>query len=93
MDIAVKTERTWTFVMFMLYHLLNISIIYIEPVSNWFSDEYSLTILYILFMPYIAGLITILGAVIFIVDRSWKYLLCHLLGGSVLLVWYLKILF
>ena len=43
MSAAVKTERTWVFVLFMLYHLLNASILFIQPVYDWFDDEYSLT--------------------------------------------------
>ena len=53
----------------MLYHLLNASILFIQPVYDWFNDEYSLTGLYVLLMPYLWGLITILGA-IFVLVRS-----------------------
>jgi hypothetical protein len=88
---AVKTERTWVFVFFMLYHLLNASILFIQPVYDWFNDEYSLTGLYVLLMPYLWGLITILGAILFLSDRSWKYLAGNLLGGSILLFWWLRL--
>lgn len=93
MSAAVKRERTWVFVLFMLYHLLNTSILFVQPVYDWFNDEYSLTGLYALLMHYLWGLITLLGTILFLADHSWKYLVGNLLGGSVLLFWWLRLVY